>query len=278
MSKDFIKKELYTIGEIAKVCAIPIRTLHYYNSIGLLYPAHVDPDSQYRYYSHDQIPDINTIKRFKVAGFSLKEMKVLLEKESMIETQALIREKCMDLEQRIQSLLYTKNRLEAFLANPSADYRNAEILVRRIPEEVVACSRYVGEATPDEFHLRFSKLSRIINREGLLPTGTMRAVFYGGYRDSDRAEMDIEICVPVPAETGLSSTVRLFGDELAVQCTHHGSHRIISQTYHIMRRWMDENHFVPVGRVVENYIIDRLITRNEDEFITEIFIPVKNFT
>ena len=44
-------KELFTIGEMAELFQINIRTLRYYDDIGLLRPETVNPETGYRYYS-----------------------------------------------------------------------------------------------------------------------------------------------------------------------------------------------------------------------------------
>ena len=55
-------KDLFTIGEIAKLFEINIRTLRYYDEINLLKPERIDPNSKYRYYSTKQFERLNTIK------------------------------------------------------------------------------------------------------------------------------------------------------------------------------------------------------------------------
>lgn len=70
-------KRLYQIGEVSKICNIPIKTLRYYDEIKLLIPRKIDPDSNYRYYSNEQLTLVLVIKYFKEAGFSLKEIKLL---------------------------------------------------------------------------------------------------------------------------------------------------------------------------------------------------------
>ena len=44
-------RELFTIGEMAKLFQTNIRTLRYYDEIGLLKPEWRDDNSGYRYYS-----------------------------------------------------------------------------------------------------------------------------------------------------------------------------------------------------------------------------------
>ncbi|HHX66696.1 MAG: MerR family transcriptional regulator [Miniphocaeibacter sp.] len=72
------KQKYYTIGEIAKICNINIRTLHYYDSIDLVKPVKIVENSNYRLYSKGQIPVINSIKRLREMGLSLKDVKLFI--------------------------------------------------------------------------------------------------------------------------------------------------------------------------------------------------------
>jgi len=49
------KKNFLTIGELAKLSGVNIKSLRYYDRIGVLPPAYVDSVTNYRYYSHNQI-------------------------------------------------------------------------------------------------------------------------------------------------------------------------------------------------------------------------------
>lgn len=49
------------IGLFSKLSRVSIRMLRYYDEIGLLHPAYIDPESDYRYYREDQLPQISWI-------------------------------------------------------------------------------------------------------------------------------------------------------------------------------------------------------------------------
>lgn len=66
---------LYKIGDFSKETSVPIKTLRYYNEIDLFNPVEVDLFTGYRYYSSDQIEDLNLILKLKKVGFSLEEIK-----------------------------------------------------------------------------------------------------------------------------------------------------------------------------------------------------------
>ena len=48
-------KDYFTISEFASLRNININSLRYYEKMGLLVPAHVDPQTRYRYYSARQL-------------------------------------------------------------------------------------------------------------------------------------------------------------------------------------------------------------------------------
>jgi len=48
------------IGEFSKIAQVSIKTLRYYDRMGLLKPAHIDRYSSYRYYTLSQLPRLKT--------------------------------------------------------------------------------------------------------------------------------------------------------------------------------------------------------------------------
>lgn len=70
---------LLKIGEMADMFEISVRTLHLYDKIGLFKPEYIDESSGYRYYTPDQIHMLNSILSFKKVGFTLMEIKNILE-------------------------------------------------------------------------------------------------------------------------------------------------------------------------------------------------------
>ena len=67
-----------TIKEFAQLCTCNTQTLRYYDKIGLLKPAAVDPWSGYRHYESTQAIDFVKIKNLQAADFSIEEIKNLL--------------------------------------------------------------------------------------------------------------------------------------------------------------------------------------------------------
>ena len=66
---------MYKIGELSKIVDIPIKTLRYYDEVGILPPAHIDQFTGYRYYDDESILNIEMIKSLKSVNFTLQEIK-----------------------------------------------------------------------------------------------------------------------------------------------------------------------------------------------------------
>lgn len=274
-----VEKRYYKIGEISKVCNIPIRTLHHYDKIHLLKPAKVDHINNYRYYLPAQICDINSIKYFKKAGFSLDEIKKLMKKDDLGYSQQMIKNKTKEIESNILKLRALKNKMNLYIqdlnvAEGDSGHR-LEITVKEIPRSYVAYSRYVGPCVPEEFYLRFTKLNNIVEKNNLQMTGTMMAIYHDDYKDFDYEQADIEVCVEVDENTEKAGYVKPFGGFLGAVAYHYGSHRTMNVTYEKILSWLDENGLTFKGGAMENYIIDVITTSCEDEYITEIILPVE---
>jgi DNA-binding transcriptional MerR regulator len=64
----------YTVKTVADLAGISVRTLHYYDEIGLLSPAG-STGAGYRLYSHDDLERLQQILFFRELGFSLEDIK-----------------------------------------------------------------------------------------------------------------------------------------------------------------------------------------------------------
>src|SRR3954467_723666 len=69
---------LVSIGEFSVLTGLSPKRLRSYAVRGLLAPAAVDPDSAYRYYSPEQLPQAELIDALRRAGMPLSEIRVTL--------------------------------------------------------------------------------------------------------------------------------------------------------------------------------------------------------
>jgi DNA-binding transcriptional MerR regulator len=91
---------MYKIGDFSKVTNTPIKTLRYYDEIGLLKPSYIDYFTGYRYYEKNQINIIREIRALKDINLSLKEIKQYLETRDM----NIILEKEKEFKMKIEAI------------------------------------------------------------------------------------------------------------------------------------------------------------------------------
>lgn len=100
-----------TVRQIAKASGISVRTLHYYDAIGLLRPGHVGSNG-YRYYGREELLRLQQILFYRELGMPLAEIAAVLD-DPAFEPAAALRSHRMALQERIaryQALIRTIDR------------------------------------------------------------------------------------------------------------------------------------------------------------------------
>jgi DNA-binding transcriptional MerR regulator len=99
----------WKVGELAKRTGVSVRTLHYYDEIGLLTPSH-HTGSGYRLYTESDVLRLQQIKSLRSLGFSLDEIRECLKSpkfspQRVVELHlALVREQ-IELQERLRDRL-----------------------------------------------------------------------------------------------------------------------------------------------------------------------------
>ena len=96
------------INEFAKLASVSVRTLHYYDEIGLLKPAFVDEQNGYRFYDEISLERMQEILFYRELDFELKSIAEILSSPDYDKQKALA-------EQR-KLLILKKERLERIIA------------------------------------------------------------------------------------------------------------------------------------------------------------------
>ncbi len=78
----------YTVKELANISGVSIRTLHWYDEVGLLKPAYHGSNG-YRYYEEEQLLILQQILFFRELGFELKKIQNVLGRSDFDKMVAL---------------------------------------------------------------------------------------------------------------------------------------------------------------------------------------------
>ncbi|MES2936045.1 MAG: MerR family transcriptional regulator [Pseudomonadota bacterium] len=69
---------MFRIGDFSRIARVSARLLRFYDEIGLFAPAHADPQTGYRHYTVEQLPQLNRILVLKELGFELEQVRRML--------------------------------------------------------------------------------------------------------------------------------------------------------------------------------------------------------
>ncbi len=78
----------YTVKKVAGMSGVSVRTLHFYDEVGLLKPDHVGANG-YRFYEEAQLLTLQQILFYRELGFELKQIKKALSRPDFDKVEAL---------------------------------------------------------------------------------------------------------------------------------------------------------------------------------------------
>lgn len=85
-----MKNDLLSIGEVAHLKGVGVKALRYYERIGILRPAYVNPETGYRYYAPRQMAELDVIVSCVQLGVPLKELTRYVSDQGVMDIAALL--------------------------------------------------------------------------------------------------------------------------------------------------------------------------------------------
>ena len=144
-------KNYYSIGKVSALCSVPIKTLRYYDKIGLLVPDYRKDESNYRYYTQEQILTLFIIRKLRALGIPLKEIHQIVGNRDASAMGKCIQERLTGIRQDIEELnnQYSEGRMlldrlnmgHNILDPRHPSWSTEEIRVEDIPSSTVLFTR-----------------------------------------------------------------------------------------------------------------------------------------
>lgn len=130
-----MKKNLMLIGEIADFFGVSRKAMRLYEKKGIIKPVEIDATNGYRYYSVEQVQQLNALLEFKALGFSLDEIKTVIggktTKEQLLET---LRKKQQAWQEAMEAAKYKAECLDNIM-NHLRNSQTAEGITEMTEEE-----------------------------------------------------------------------------------------------------------------------------------------------
>jgi DNA-binding transcriptional MerR regulator len=268
------------IGDFSKLSRVSIKTLRYYDEMGLLKPVDVDRFTGYRYYEFDQLPRLYRILALKDLGFSLEEIGRLLEGGlSADQMRGMLKLRQAEIRQRVEDEAARLQRVELWLRqieqeNSMSKY---DVVLKKIEPIKVASVRGVVPQPPDQ-GLLWGELMGYLNQQSARMIGPPTAVYHDG--EFKERDWDIEVCMPIidPMTPGERLNVHnLPGVETMACVVHAGPFVTIGEAYDALAKWIDQNGYriVGPGRELNLRVPEPPGNQNDPNTLNEIQFPVE---
>ena len=253
------------VGDFSQLGRVSVRTLHHYDERGLLKPVKIDPLSNYRFYSLDQLPRLNRILALKDLGLSLEQISSLVEDElPPDQLRGILKMRRAEIEQQLREDRSRLARVEARMRQIEQEDELSpyEVTLKDVrPETVISTRRTIPtvDRMPgyrcDMFHAMHDWLER--NR--LRPAGPELALYHG--TEYTEENIDMETAVPVN-RPNLESSEGLLIRELpgasnVATTIHQGALWDVPGAIVALFAWIGDNGYQSSGPIREIHLFDR---------------------
>lgn len=265
------------IGEFSKLMQVTVKTLRLYEQKGLLMPDEVDVWTGYRYYRFSQMQRLSTIRLLQGMGFSLAEIKEIIDTDSFVPPLEQLEQKITDCEQQLHIL---QGRLQLLLALRDSRKKiitMEKFTIQTLPSIIVASHREViknwqaiGQMCTDVIAPEMHRLSCCCPMPGYCFTVEHNKE----YKPTD---IDIEYCEQVE-EMGQDSAIiqfkRLPEVPTALCMAHHGPYDRFYESYTELFRYIEEHGYRVVGQHRTVYVDGVWNQKDPDKWLSIIQVPV----
>ena len=238
---------MFRIGDFSRLSQVSVKTLRFYDEIGLLKPSYVDHLTGYRYYAAGLLSRLDRILMFKELGFSLEEIGPLLEGDlNAAQMGEALRRKREELAVRIERERRRLARIEECvrLVEQNGGAPDYQIRIKQVPRQWVA-SRRDRIDSYDEADSLFDEIHRHLKKHGA--AGPSAAIWHACAHQN--REIDCEAVVFLNSSVPESGRVKVYelpANEVAC-VIHQGSDETVIPAYAAVRSWARSRGYAITG-------------------------------
>lgn len=264
---------LYRIGMFAGMNQVSIKTLRYYEEQGLLSPAYVDQESGYRYYVLSQMAELHQIRALREMEFSIEEIKMV---RGGVGERELLMRKRKEILKEIAKLTTSLAMVESYLAEEDEMSSNQHVLIKRLPESIVATMTKRIGGYSDLFEV-MPQMGMEMERLGCkcaIPEYCYTEYLEEGYKEEQVLIRSCEAVTEAKEDSDLVQFMCIPEVKEAACIFHKGPYSNFPKSYEMVLRYIEENGYQITGNIRESYIDGMWNKDSEEDWLSEIQIPV----
>lgn len=269
-------EKLFSIGDVARLFHISAGSLRHYENVGLLFPARVDPDTGYRYYSVRKFEALNTIRYLRALDIPLTEIRDFLHNKDVERMEEKLRQQKEAVEEKRRQLYSIERKLD----NRLRQLRIAQTCRLNVIElaTLPAC-RMVWVAEPPKIYgsldmeapirrLENSQSDTVVFLGKLGVSISVQRLLAGEFESYDGFFLVLD------EEDSFDGELMCCPETMCVRLRFRGSHGEAPEQYGKLMDYLQKNNLQPSDFSREITLIDFGISNDPQRFVTEICIPV----
>jgi DNA-binding transcriptional MerR regulator len=263
----------FAIGDFSRATQLSVKTLRHYHDISLLEPSEIDPDTRYRYYSDQQLPIAQVIRRLRGLQMPLPDIKAFLASPDGEARNRLIVAHLERLESDLAQTQAAVTGLHRLLEEPQ---QPREISHRTLPPTMaIAIEQTIDYAQiVSWWQGALAELQATAHAQGVRTTGSPGGIYASELFEQGHGPVTIFIPIEDRADAiGRVNTRQIPAAELAV-ALHRGSLADVDLTYGQLATHAATHEISIDGPIREQYLTGYLDTPDQDQWRTEIGWPI----
>jgi DNA-binding transcriptional MerR regulator len=263
------------IGEFSRLGRVSVKTLHYYDEIGLLKPAEVDSWTGYRHYTTAQLFQLHEIVALKQLGFSIGQIRAIIGGD---DSETLLTQKQAELtaaQQAVTDQLFRLNHYRQLKREGFA--MTYQVVVKELPQMSVFCAQAVIPDYESMLSLIPAIGAKVAADNPQVTCGTpeycCNICRSGEYTDHD---IEVEVCqwVETPGRDGDGYTFKELPAVTVASTLHRGPYDDLGAAYAFLVDWIDANGYRLDGPWREVFIDGIWNTESRADWVTELQMPI----
>ncbi|SDZ86639.1 DNA-binding transcriptional regulator, MerR family [Thalassobacillus cyri] len=266
---------MYRIGLFSQMSKTTVKTLRYYDEVGILRPAYIDKRTGYRYYTSDQLGALHEIIALRQIGFSIEEISQLMKGEQVM---GVLEKRRAEIEKEFYEAADKLSRINHYIDEQKGSIAmNYKAVIKELPE----CMVYYKKMVVPDYDAYFEMIPAI-GREVLEANPSLElaepAYSFIVYLDGEYKEKNfkVEFCEAVDQAGNETEAIKFkkITRTTAVSVLHLGAYDKLGEAYAYAIKWIENNGYAVTDHPRESYIDGIWNKENEEEWLTELQIPV----
>ncbi|WBW97131.1 MerR family transcriptional regulator [Oceanirhabdus sp. W0125-5] len=270
-------KKYFSIGETAKINNVSIQALRLYDKMGLLKPAYVDQETNYRYYTIEQFMYIDLIRYSKYIGAPLKELSHVFNSKDIRKLMAFMKNQQKIVEKeitRLKNVSRAIGHLEDKIKYGIESKKTNEVFLKEIEKRFIIDIKLDIKDKESDIEIKIRKKDKLVEENELIFEGET-GYFINSHLFLNKGKFEYESVYSTLLGEGIENKnldIRDIPKGKFLCITYLNDER--EKAVHKLREYIKENNIETLDIVVESQLLNTLNPWENNDLLYELQILI----